>query len=382
MNNTSIMMVAGEASGDQRGAEVVLALLKKDQHLHFFGIGGHEMRAAGVDTQMDIHELAVMGFIEVIKHLPHLLAVMRRTKKLLLQKKPDILILVDYPGFNLRLAKFAKQQGIPVLFYISPQVWAWRQGRVKKIAQVVDHMAVIFPFEKKFYDAHQVPVTYVGHPLIEKIKTVPTQKEARQHLGITQSLVITLCPGSRYAEFNTLFPIMLESAKLIATQYPQAHFIVAKASTIERHVIVAFITQINLSIQITDNALQAMSAADVIVTASGTATLEAALLNKPMVIAYKVNKVTALIIKHLIKIPYISLANIVAGEGVVCELLQKNATPKKIANEVLRLLNDPVVYQHITQKLMTLKKIFGESLAAEKVAEIALRLLQNNNAIG
>jgi lipid-A-disaccharide synthase len=376
----NIMIVAGEASGDQRGAEVVQALKQKDPTLSFFGIGGSDMRAAGVDTVIDIHELAVMGFFEVIKHLPHLINVMRRTKALLLHQKPDLLILVDYPGFNLRLAKFAKEHGVKVLFYISPQVWAWRQGRVKKIAQVVDHMAVIFPFEKKFYEQHAVPVTYVGHPLTEKIKLAPSQTQARSTLGLPANVpVITLCPGSRYAELNSLLPIMLASAPVILAKMPNAVFIIAQASTIHNAELKKIITENKMgkiTVQkITTDSLLAMSAADVIITASGTATLEAGLLNKPMVIVYKVSKATAFILKRMIKIPYISLANIVAGSGVVTELLQEQATAENIAQEALKLLEDSQHYAQVVEKLTVINRQLGDAQAPEAVASIALKLI-------
>lgn len=373
-----IMICAGEASGDQRAAEVVLALKSKNKDFEFLGIGGDEMRAAGVNTLIDIHELAVMGFVEVIKHLPHLYRVMKRAKMILEQERPDVLVLVDYPGFNLRLAKAAKILGIKVLFYVSPQVWAWRQGRVKKIVKVVDHMAVIFPFEKKFYESYKMPVTYVGHSLVQKIKSVPSQREARKKLGLVDNdCVIALCPGSRYTEVESLLPAMLESALIILKEFPGTTFILPRASTIHREMLLKIIEDYSLEEKVRvldEDSLWAMSAADLVLVASGTATLEVALLRKPMVVIYKVNAFTAWLIRKMIRIPYISLCNIVAGEFVVKEFLQEAMTAENISAEVLRILSDETYRTNMILKLTRLSTALDDLNSAERVAHIVLDL--------
>ena len=379
MNNTNkqIMIIAGEASGDQRGAEVASTLLARDPNLKLYGIGGEHMRAAGVETLVDVSQLAVMGFVEVIVHLPRIMRIFKLTKNLLIERKPDLLILVDYPGFNLRLAKIAKKSGIKVLFYISPQVWAWRQHRVKKIAQVVDHMAVIFPFEKQFYQAHNVPVSYVGHPLTQKLKTKISQAEARTKLDIPlQHKMIALLPGSRESEINRILPELIKSTELISTQIANCIFYLAIASTIPTDAISKAIASSNSDIRIArGKTYDIISAADVVLTASGTATLETALLNKPMVIVYKVSALTAFIVRKMIKIPYVSLCNIVAGEQVVVELLQNDATAENIAQETLHILTNEKYREQMQEKLSHIEEKLGNLEAADNVANIALNML-------
>lgn len=379
MTDQKIMIVAGEASGDQRAAEVASELLTLNPTLSLYGIGGAHLRTAGVKTLVDVQELAVMGFIEPLKHLPRILQIFKQMKKSLQQERPDLLILVDYPGFNLRLAKVAKDLGIKVLFYISPQVWAWRQNRVKRIAKVVDHMAVIFPFEEKFYQGHNVPVTYVGHPLTQKIKHAPTMEIARDNLQLDRlKKVICLMPGSRLSEVEKLLPIMLQTAEKIAHERDDVQFVLALASTIEATQINALLETVSINVQLSNDSLEAVSAADAVITASGTATLETALLNKPMVIVYKVSKLTAMIAKRLIKIPSISLCNIVAEKKVVRELLQEDASVENISQEIIHILKDEHYRQQIVNQLRTINSKLGDEEAAKNVANIALSMLANN----
>lgn len=367
-----VMIVAGEMSGDHRGAEVIKALLQAYPDTQCYGVGGDAMRAAGVNTLFDISALAVMGFIEPIKHLPRILHVFKSLKKELKDNPPDVIILVDYPGFNLRLAKVAKALHIPVLFYISPQVWAWRQNRVKKIAQVIDHMAVIFPFEKQFYDKHSVPVTYVGHPLTETISQPIDRVDACHQLKLEPSKrYISLLPGSRTSEFAHLWPIMQETAAIILDNDPEVEFLLALSPTITDNIIID-----NLPIHIiTDNTYAAVAASEFAITASGTATLEIALLARPMIVIYKVNRLTAWLAKRLIKIPYVSLCNIVAGKKIIQELLQNDATPEKIADEAIHLLNDAAYYANIKQELNTVRANLGNQQAAHQVAQIVKNLM-------
>ena len=377
----NIMLVAGEASGDQRGAEVAQALLSRNPQLTLFGIGGTQMRTAGVKTTVDVNQLAVIGFFEIIKHLPRILKIFNNTKQLLKERQPDLLILIDYPGFNLRLAKIAKTLNIPVLFYISPQVWAWRAHRVKKIAQLVDHMAVIFPFEKQYYQQQNLAVTYVGHPLTEKLKQIPSINTARSILSLkTTDKVVTLLPGSRTSEIERLLPIMLDAVSKLATQHPELKFLLAKAATIDIKKINTLFGSSTATIQIINNdTYTAISAADVVLTASGTATLETALLNKPMVVIYRMNRLTAAMLKRLLKIPYVSLCNIVAGKQVVVELLQKEANSENINKEILLILNDQDYCKQMKSNLKLIKEKLGDFDAAVNVAQIALQMLSSTN---
>lgn len=359
------MIVAGEASGDQRAAEVVQAVRSRFPRVSFFGIGGDEMRRAGVDTRIDVRDLAVMGFVEVIKHLPHLFAIMRQTKQMLLESKPDLLVLVDYPGFNLRLAKFAKSKGVKVLFYISPQVWAWREGRVKKIAQAIDHMAVVFPFELEFYKKHGVPATYVGHPLVKRMSRAPSKEEARKQLGLTpETTVIAFFPGSRRSVLGSLMPALVEAARAIEEKDRGRHklvFVIAPASTIDPEEVRNYVRNSKQNFLISkDGSMQVMAAADVVVTASGTTTLETALMLRPMVVIYKVSRLTAALARRLIKIPNIALCNVVAGKRIVPELLQDDVNPESISREVLKYLDDPKYTSDTIQSLEATKVLLGQ----------------------
>lgn len=371
-----IMIIAGEASGDQRGAELVTAVLERNKNIAFFGVGGDEMRRAGVHIVIDYHQLLVMGFVEVVRHLPRIFKIMARVKELLRTERPDLLILVDYPGFNLRIAAYAKKLGIKVLFYISPQVWAWRQGRVKKIVKMVDHMAVVFPFEKKCYEGYAMPVTYVGHPLVAKTKKALAQQEARAALRLPNQLTIGLLPGSRYSTLERLLPILLESVERLASVFPTAQFVLAKAATISQDSLQAMLASSTIPLKIVDaDALNVMSAADVIITVSGTATLEAALLNKPMVVIYHANPLSVWLARRLVKIPYVSLCNIVVGESVVTELLQENFTVDNLVCEVRKILEDRVYHETMISKLSLVNTILADVDTGERLSEIVFGLL-------
>ena len=375
-----IMLVAGEASGDQRGAEIATALFNQDPSLKLFGIGGEHMRAAGVNTHIDVKQLSVMGLFEPLKHLPRLLKIFAQMKQLIREQQPDLLLLIDNPGFNLRLAKFAKQQKVPVLFYISPQVWAWRQHRVKKIAQLVDHLAVIFPFEKEYYRDENIEVTFVGHPLMQKISQAPTVDTAKTTLALsTEAPIITLLPGSRSNEVNRLLPSMLDAMNILYESKKDLKIILAHAKTISKKQLDDILKHYSLPIKIVHDAYTAIQAADLVLTASGTATLETALLNKPMIVLYKVNMLTAILIKRMLKIPYISLCNIVAGKKVVSELLQQDVTANNIVKESLLILDDLDYQQKMKANLRTVEQKMGHINAADNVANITLQMLVNNN---
>ncbi len=377
MRHKTIMLVAGEASGDQHGAEVAKALLQQCPELTLFGIGGKAMRSATVQTFIDINELAVMGFVEVIKHLPRILKIFRQTKKILATQKPDLLILIDYPGFNLRLAKVAKRLAIPILFYISPQVWAWRERRIKKIVNVVDHMAVIFPFEKTLYAGYNINVTYVGHPLIEKIREVANLPEARAQLELDlNDKVVTILPGSRQSEIKRLLPILLKTVIRLRQQTASLKFLLVVAPTIDITQIKSLLVDYQADVElITTHSMTAISAADIVLTSSGTATLQTALLHKPMVVVYKMHPLTAALARRLIKIPYISLCNIVAGKRIVVELLQQQVTVVNLVQESHRLLDDKNYYTNIKNQLATINGKLGQANAATNVAGIALKML-------
>ncbi len=372
-----IMIVAGEASGDLHGARLVMEALKVDPSLSFFGIGGSGMRAAGVVTLTDAAELAVVGLVEVISHFPAICRAFNQLKKIVRTDPPDLLILIDYPDFNLRLATLAKKAGVRVLYYVSPQVWAWRVGRVKKIGRVVDRMVVVFPFEVPFYEKEGVPVTFVGHPLVDAVHPSMTRSRAQERFGIDPGRkTIGLFPGSRRHEIKSLFPVILESAVLLLRDFPDLQFILPLASSLKRNDIDPFIDSSGLEITVVEESgYDVMQVCDAIICVSGTVTLEIALIGVPMVIIYKTAPLTYMIGRHLVKVDHIGICNIVAGERAVKELVQHDAVPDKIVAEISRILTDKEYDLAIREKLCQVRVKLGSGGCSAKVAEIAIKML-------
>jgi lipid-A-disaccharide synthase len=370
------MIVAGEASGDIYGADLAIEALKLAPDLHFFGIGGERMREAGVETLVDSSDMAVVGLIEVVKHFDVISAAFRTLKQILLTTPPDLLILIDYPGFNLRLAKVAKKAGIKVLYYISPQIWAWRQGRVKKIARLVDHMAVILPFEAPFYQQAGVPVTFVGHPMLDLVTVTLDRTAAATSFGLDPSrTVVGLFPGSRHNEIERLLPVIIAAAGKLKERFPDIQFILPLASTLQSADIVPLLTAAGLDVTITRERIHdIVRACDAVISVSGTVTLEIALVGTPMVIIYKLSPLTYQLAKRLVKIDNIGLCNIVAGETVVKELIQDQANPEAIAAEVGTLLTDHAYHTAIVAKLGDIRAKLGRGGASVNVAHLALAL--------
>ncbi|MFZ2948712.1 MAG: lipid-A-disaccharide synthase [Desulfuromonadaceae bacterium] len=371
-----IMIVAGEASGDIYGADLVTEALKIAPDQLFFGIGGARMREAGVETLVDSSVMAVVGLIEVIKHFDVISAAFKRLKQIILNDPPELLILIDYPGFNLRLAKVARKAGVKVLYYISPQIWAWRQGRVKKIARLVDHMAVILPFEASFYQRAGVPVTFVGHPMLDLVNVVLDRSDAAASFGLDPTRnIVGLFPGSRHNEIERLLPVIIAAAARLKEQFPDIQFILPLASTLKSDDIVPLLTAADLDVTITRDRIHDMiRACDAVISVSGTVTLEIALVGTPMVIIYKLAPLTYQLAKRLVKVPNIGLCNIIAGETVVQELIQDKANPSAIAAEVGRLLTDQTYRAAIVRKLGEIRAKLGRGGASSLVARLALTL--------
>ena len=380
MAKRSIMMVAGEASGDDHAGGLARELKRMIPDAELFGVGGDRMRAAGVDTLVDIRELSVMGLIEVLKQYRRLMGIVNRLREVLRERRPDLLILTDYPDFNLKLAETAKALGIPVLFYVSPQVWAWRPKRVKKIGERIDHMAVLFPFEAEIYERNQIPVTFVGHPLADHVHVELTAAEARTKLGVEgDGPVIGLLPGSRRGEVQRLLPVMIESAGKLLASHPNARFLLARAATMDESLFLPALEAAGLPVQVVANEAQTvMRASNAVITASGTATLEIALVGTPMVITYKLAPITYAIMRRLMTIDQVGLANIVSGEPVVRELLQEEATAEAISAEVERILEDDAYRARMIGKLGEVRGKLGTSGASRKVAEVAAGMLGGN----
>jgi lipid-A-disaccharide synthase len=370
------MIVAGEASGDIYGADLVREALKLVPDLVFFGIGGERMREAGVETLVDSSDMAVVGLVEVIKHFDVISSAFRKLKQILVNTPPELLVLIDYPGFNLRLAKVAKKAGVKVLYYISPQIWAWRQGRVKKIARLVDHMAVILPFEAPFYEEAGVPVTFVGHPMLDLVNVTYDRAAAAASFNLDPSRkIVGLFPGSRHNEIERLLPVIIGAACRLKEQFPDIQFILPLASTLHNDDIVPLLTAANLSVAITRERIHDMiRACDAVISVSGTVTLEIALVGTPMVIIYKLSPLTYQLAKRLVKVPNIGLCNIVAGETVVKELIQDEANPDMIAAEIGKILSDKRYQETIREKLGEVRSKLGGGGASLKVASLALAL--------
>jgi len=373
-----VMIVAGEASGDNYGADLVQKTLQLDSGLHFFGIGGARMREAGVATLVDSADMAVMGLVEVISHFGVISAAFRKLKRILKDDPPDLLILIDYPGFNLRLASAAKKAGVKVLYYISPKVWAWKAGRVRTIAASVDHIAVIFPFEVPLYEKAGVPVSFVGHPLLDMVDVNMNRDAAAVSFGLEPARkTVGLFPGSRRSEIERILPTILESARCVQRQYPGAQFVLPLASTLQECDILPLLAASGVQATITRERIHDLiRACDAVISVSGTVTLEIALIGTPMVIIYKLAPFTYLLAKRLVKVEHIGLCNIVAGETVVKELIQHEATPAKISSEIEKILGNVPYANEIKQKLSAVRSQLKRGGAAANVAQLAIALME------
>ena len=379
-----IMISVGEASGDLHGASVAHALKAIQPNIKMFGMGGKAMLEAGVDIRYDIADLGVIGFVEVIKNLPRLFKLRDDLVELMERERPDALVIIDYPDFNMRLAKIAKEKGIPVISYISPSVWAWRKGRAKEVAKIVEKVAAIFPFEADVYKEAGANVTFVGHPLLDIVKPTMSKTDAYQYFEADpEKPIVLLLPGSRQQEILSLLPVMLTAAEKIVEKVPKCQFFLPVASTISREMLHSIIKQYKITVILTEkNTYDLMSIGNVAIAASGTVTLEASLLNLPTVIIYKMAAVTYLLGRLLVKIPYISLPNIIAGRKVVPELLQYAVTADNIANETIPILLDSQLYKTMLKDLAEVKQKLGNVGAVERVAREILTVARGQSSSG
>ena len=377
MVQKKLLIVAGEASGDLHGSNLIISILRIDPSVKTYGIGGIRMTSLGFQSVFDAANLAVVGLTEVISKFPVIKSAFDKLKDTIDKDRPDLVVLIDYPDFNLRFAKKVKKRGIPVIYYISPQVWAWRKGRVKKIAKLVDKMLVIFQFEEKIYKDAGVDVEYVGHPLVDEVKCGLSRIEARQVLGIDKdNVVVAIAPGSRTSEISRLMPVILDAAVIIKREIPSAMFILPLAGTLERRSVERFFNNKEIPVKIFEKRMyEVIAASDAAIVASGTATLETALLKTPMVVVYKVSPVTYWIGKALVNVDNISLVNIIAGRKVVPELIQGDANPERIAGEVLNILKNAHISNRMTEDLKMVREKLGKGGASKKSAEIIYRML-------
>jgi lipid-A-disaccharide synthase len=344
----TIGVVAGEASGDQLGAHLIKALRQQLPQAHCTGIGGTRMQAEGMESLYPMEKLAVRGYVEVLRHYFEILGIRRRLTAHFLKHRPALFVGVDAPDFNLELEAKLKAAGIPTIHYVSPQIWAWRGHRIHGIKRAVDRMLVVFPFEQEVYERAGVPVTYVGHPLAEILQPIPDRGPMREQLRLPAAArVVAMLPGSRDAEVEHLAGVFIETASRIAAAAPETHFLVPLVSRRTRELFEAALysrpaEELNLTV-LFGHAHDAMAAADVVLAASGTATLEAALIGRPVVIAYRMPRLSWWLMKGRHYQPYVGLPNVVAGEFVVPEFLQDEATPENLSQAVLNLLFDNTV---------------------------------------
>ena len=371
-----VAIIAGEASGDQHGAKLVKAMCKRNSALFFCGIGGPALRQAGVRILVDASELTVVGITEVFSKLPGILKGMGIIKKLLKSLKPDLLILIDFPDFNLHLAAAAKKTGIPVLYYISPQIWAWRRGRVRRIGRLVDHMAVILPFEQQFYTENNVAATFVGHPLLDTALPAADQVFAP---GVEGQTTIGLVPGSRDNEITRHLPVMLDAADILKDRLKHAKFIISHAPSVERRQIEGIVAEhpCRMDVEIISDGVETVFArSDLIVAASGTVTLQAAIHGVPMVIIYKVSPISFMMARALVRVPNIGLVNLVAGKQLVPEFVQGAAGAENISAALEDMLADRVQLNHLKKQLFALRQVMGGAGASDRVAQLALGMLR------
>ena len=374
-----IAIVAGEASGDLLGAHLIATLNQKRSDLMFFGIAGPKMQREGAQSLFPLEKLSVRGYIEVLTHLYGLLKLRRNLLNQILAEKPAVFIGIDAPDFNFWLEKKLKKHGIPTIHYVSPSIWAWRGGRINKIKHAVTHMLALFPFEAPLYEKVGLPVTFIGHPLADEIPLKPNTKAARELLKLEKnSLVVAMLPGSRQSEVQQHAELFVKTAQLISEQNANAVFLVPLITRQTRTIFETALYKnhneaLNLQI-LFGHAHDAMEAADIVIVASGTATLEAALLKRPMVITYHMPTLSWWMLKRMNYLPYVGLPNILAGKFLVPELLQHEATPEKLADAVTRLLSDAENLKNIKQEFTQIHTSLKQN-AAEKAANVVLSYL-------
>ncbi len=369
-----ILIIAGEPSGDLHAAGVVRELLRQRPGWEVVGIGGPQMAAAGMTCFHSTDEMAILGFVEVLRHFPFIRHVMNEMKTQILQNRPDLVILVDYPGFNLRFARFVHRQGIPILYYISPQVWAWGKGRVKKMAKWISRMAVIFPFEEEIYRRAGVDVTFVGHPLLEKLGTEKGGVDLKGELGIPPSgKIFGLLPGSRPQEVRKLLPEMIRTFEMLREEFPELEGVVSQSPQLQSDFYAHFLAP---ELKLTPHTEALMRSSYFMLVASGTATLEAALAGTPFAVVYRLAPLSYFIGKHLISVEHIGMVNIVAGRRVVPEFIQRDFRAEKMVPEIGKILRDPSKYKAIQAALSEIPEKLGTPGASRRVAEMAIDMVE------
>ena len=367
-----ILIVAGEASGDLHGSSLIREVKNINSQLQFFGIGGDRMKKEGLELLYHIDKLSIMGFFEVLKNLNLIREVMKTMVKAVERRRPDLIILIDYPGFNLRFAQKVKKMGIPIAYYISPQVWAWGGNRAKKMKGLIDKMIVIFPFEVEIYKNLSIDCEFVGHPLLEVVRPILSFKDFQSKFDLRKNEVLLgLLPGSRWQEVERILPIMIQTGELLESRIKNLRVLLGLASTIKKERVQTILDQFKSKVEIIENlTYDLIKYSDILLVTSGTATLESAILGTPFLVLYKTSFWTYLFAKSLVSIPNIALTNVVAGKRVVPEYIQSKAVPKHIAEEMYDILTDKSRYKTIQNELSSVKEKIGEVGASKRAAQI------------
>lgn len=369
-------IIAGEHSGDLHASNLVKKIKERDPSAVFIGAGGALMKNAGVKLLFDLTAISVVGFFEVCKHYFLFKKVFSMLLKTVKDEKPDLIILVDYPGFNMMFARAAKRLRFKILYYISPQVWAWKKNRVRKMAKITDKLIVIFPFEKKYYEQTGLDVEFVGHPLVDIMKPSCEKEEFFRKIGFNEGKkLIGILPGSRENEVRKLLPEIMKAVQLLKKSCGIEQFVIGCASSKLEPIIKNEINKHDIRVVVVrDMAFDVMKHSDFAIVSSGTATLQTGFFSTPMVIIYKVSWTTYFLGKHLIKIPCIGLANVVLGEKVVPELIQNDVNGLNIAGEIEKIIKDTELFNDITAKLTKIEGLLGNPGASKRAAGIAIKM--------
>lgn len=376
-----IMFSAGEASGDTHGASVAKALREVYPSVEMFGMGGTLMDEAGVRIVYDIKNLGVIGLVEIVKSLPKFFKLRTYLKRIMMKERPDVLVCIDYPGFNMKLAEVAHQLGIPVLYYIAPTIWAWHSSRGKTIKKYVTKVASIFPFEAEAYAKYNCDVEFVGHPLVDIVHPTMSVDESMTYFNArAEAKRVLLMPGSRKQEVLSLLDVMLESGEKLLQSHEDVQFFLPRAHTIDRAELEAFIKERCVPVTITeDHTYDLMQICDVCLAASGTATLETAMMELPTILLYKVSPITYGIGKMVVNLTHVGLPNIIAGKEVIPELLQSDVSVDSIVEHMLPLLDDLKENEHMREELRIVRDKLGEPGAVKRVAELIYSLGKENS---
>ena len=378
MGSKKILLVAGEVSGDLHGSHLVEAIQSVDPEIQFFGVGGEGLKRAGMKILYPSQSLSVVGITEVFFKLRAILKALQGLKKSIERERPDLVILIDFPDFNLRLAKIAHRRGIPILYYISPQVWAWRPKRIKLIARLVTKMIVLFPFEVPLYEAAGVDVEWVGHPLLDIVKPTLPKEKACQEFGLDPNRrTVGLLPGSRIHEIERLLPPLLASAHLLQEEIPDLQFVIPLAPGLPKTLLSPWMKNISVPVKVVEGfTYDVMNLSELLIAASGTVTLEGAILGKPMIIIYKVSLPSSWVARALVRLDHIGLVNLVAEKEIAPELLQRDVNPQRISDEALRILRDPILSRKMVESMGEVRQKLGEPGAAQCAAHITLSLMK------